>query len=30
VFLQETDNLQVNSIEFGGISAEFHKVNLVE
>ena len=29
VFLQQADNLQVNSIEFGGISAEFHKVILV-
>jgi hypothetical protein len=30
VFLQEADNLQVNGVEFGGISAEFHKVILVE
>ena len=29
VLLQQSDNLQVNSIEFGGISTEFHKVNLV-
>src|SRR5580693_6114145 len=30
VLLQQSDNLQIDSIEFGGISSEFHKVNLVE
>src|SRR5208282_4861676 len=30
VLLQETDNLQVDGIEFEGIPAEFHKVILVE
>ena len=30
VLLQQGDNLQVDGIEFGGISAEFHKVILVE
>jgi hypothetical protein len=29
VLLQEVNYLQVNSVKFGGISAEFHKVILV-
>jgi hypothetical protein len=29
MLLQEVDYLQVDSVEFGGVSAEFHKVILV-